>query len=64
MPCLLAQSAVVPQVFGLDVEGLKPSESATIDHTVFGAPLVSTADLPPGDYDIQVRRPCLHAERD
>ena len=48
-----------PQVFGLDVEGLKPSESATVDHTVFGAPLVSTADLPPGDYDIQVRRtPC------
>ena len=39
--------------FGLDVEDLKPGESATIDSTALGSPLKSLADLPAGDYFAQ-----------
>ena len=40
-------------VFGLDVNGLKPGEPAVFDATVFGYPLESLADLPPGEYWVQ-----------
>ncbi|HXG64256.1 MAG TPA: alpha/beta hydrolase-fold protein [Blastocatellia bacterium] len=40
-------------IFGIDVDGLKPGEPAIIDSGVFGFPLKSLADLPPGQYWVQ-----------
>jgi hypothetical protein len=40
-------------IFGIDVEGLKPGEVAVIDDQVFGYPLKSIANIPPGEYWIQ-----------
>jgi hypothetical protein len=40
-------------VFGVDVEGLKPGESAVFDTSVFGYPLRSLAEIPPGEYWVQ-----------
>ena len=40
-------------VFGIDVDGLKPDEPAIIDANVFGYPLKSIAEIPPGDYWVQ-----------
>ncbi|MDH4258149.1 MAG: hypothetical protein OEV50_04995, partial [Candidatus Aminicenantes bacterium] len=40
-------------IFGIDVDGLKPDESAVIDSSVFGYPLKSIAEIPPGDYWVQ-----------
>lgn len=45
--------ASTSQIFGIDVDGLKPGDEAVIDASVFGAPLASVADLPAGEYDIQ-----------
>ncbi len=42
------------QVVGLDVEGLAPGTPAIIDETAFGYPCATLADLPPGDYFVQV----------
>ncbi|UCF42197.1 MAG: hypothetical protein JSW43_12215 [Gemmatimonadota bacterium] len=42
-----------PQVFGIDVEGLAPGAEAVIDASVFGFPLESLAQVPPGDYTVQ-----------
>ncbi|MDP2528669.1 MAG: hypothetical protein Q8W51_02950 [Candidatus Palauibacterales bacterium] len=39
--------------FGLDVDGLEPGQTAVIDGKVFGWPLRSLDDLPPGDYRVQ-----------
>jgi hypothetical protein len=41
------------QVFGVDVEGLKPGEAAVVDTRVLGYPLESLGDLPAGDYWVQ-----------
>lgn len=41
------------QVFGVDVDGLAPGESAVIATGVFGYPLRDLADLPPGEYFVQ-----------
>ncbi len=41
------------QVFGVDVEGLKPGEAAVIDATTFGYPVRSLAQLPAGEYFVQ-----------
>ncbi len=41
------------QIFGLDVDGLKPSETARVDSTAAGHPLRSLNDLPPGKYNVQ-----------
>ncbi|HEX9794628.1 MAG TPA: hypothetical protein VGC54_11650 [Planctomycetota bacterium] len=41
------------QVFGVDVDGLRPGEAARIDATVFGYPLASLAAVPEGDYFVQ-----------
>ncbi len=40
-------------IFGIDVDGLKPRETAVIDRKTFGYPLESTADLPEGEYWVQ-----------
>ena len=41
------------QVFGVDVDGLKPGQEATVDASAFGYPLVSLANLKPGEYWVQ-----------
>lgn len=40
-------------IFGLDVDGLKPGELAIFDKEVFGYPLKSIAEIPPGQYWVQ-----------
>lgn len=42
------------QIFGIDIEGLAPGENAIFDSTVFGYPKPSLADVPPGEYYVQV----------
>ena len=41
------------QAFGIDVENLEPKAQATFDASVFGYPVASLADLPPGEYSVQ-----------
>ena len=48
-----ATSLSSAQVFGIDVDGLKPGEERTFDATVLGYPLESLRDLPPGEYTVQ-----------
>ncbi|MFC1557599.1 hypothetical protein ACFL5L_06410 [candidate division KSB1 bacterium] len=40
-------------VFGVDVEGLQPGESAVFDREVFGYPVRSIDDIPAGEYSVQ-----------
>ncbi len=40
-------------VFGIDVNGWKPGEDAVFDAGVFGYPLDSLRDVPPGTYRVQ-----------
>jgi hypothetical protein len=49
----ISDGADSQMVFGLDVDGLKPGQSAVFDGTVFGYPLDSLAGLPPGEYWVQ-----------
>jgi Putative esterase len=41
------------QVFGVNVDGLKPGETAFIEGDVLGYPLKSIAEIAPGDYWVQ-----------
>jgi len=41
------------QVFGVDVDGLKPGQAAVVDNNAFGYPLKSLSNLKPGDYWVQ-----------
>ncbi|MGB6640281.1 MAG: hypothetical protein WBG67_05865 [Thermoanaerobaculia bacterium] len=41
------------QLFGVDVEGMAPGEQAVVDSAVFGYPVRSLEQLPPGDYQVQ-----------
>jgi hypothetical protein len=41
------------QVFGVDVDALKPGQEAVVDASAFGYPLRSLSQLKPGDYWIQ-----------
>src|SRR5262245_62574163 len=41
------------QIFGIDVEGLKPGQQAFIDGAVFGYPRKSLREIPAGTYWIQ-----------
>jgi len=41
------------QVFGADIDGLAPGQSATIPLDAVGYPARSLADIPPGDYWVQ-----------
>ncbi len=41
------------QIFGVNVEGLKPAQEATFDASVFGYPLKSLAELKPRSYWVQ-----------
>jgi len=40
-------------VYGVDVDGLEPGQTAVIDASVFGYPIRSLADIPPGEYWVQ-----------
>ncbi len=40
-------------VYGVDVDGLEPEQTAVIDAGVFGYPIRSLADIPPGEYWVQ-----------
>jgi hypothetical protein len=41
------------QIFGIDVDGLKPGQNALIDDSVFGYPVKSLTQVPPGTYWVQ-----------
>lgn len=41
------------QVFGVDVDGLKPGQEATVDASAFGYPVSSLSQLKPGEYWVQ-----------
>jgi hypothetical protein len=41
------------QIFGVDVEGLVPGAPVRFDDSVFGYPIESLADVPPGEYVVQ-----------
>jgi hypothetical protein len=40
-------------LFGLNVDALEPGQAAVVDGSVFGHPVRSVDDLPPGDYVVQ-----------
>lgn len=46
-------SAKTQQVFGIDVDGLKPGQRAVIDAGAFGYPVRSLNDISPGKYFVQ-----------
>ena len=41
------------QVFGVDVNGLKPGQAAMVDASAFGYPKESLREIAPGDYYVQ-----------
>ncbi|MGH9915104.1 MAG: hypothetical protein ACRD63_07435, partial [Pyrinomonadaceae bacterium] len=41
------------QIFGINVDSLKPGQTASIDGSIFGYPRKSLAELPAGDYWVQ-----------
>ncbi|MGD8977287.1 MAG: hypothetical protein PVG91_06750 [Gammaproteobacteria bacterium] len=41
------------QIFGLDVEGWTPDQPMEVDRQVFGYPVPSLAEVPPGEYVLQ-----------
>jgi hypothetical protein len=41
------------QIFGVDVEGLRPGVEAAVGDTTLGYPIASLDDVPPGEYWIQ-----------
>lgn len=45
-------------IFGIDVDGLTPGEEAVIDGKVFGYPVKSIDQIPPGEYWIQALLHC------
>ena len=47
------QEARSQQLFGVDVDGLKPGDSAAIDDDTLGYPLRSLKEIPAGDYYVQ-----------
>lgn len=53
-PRLQVSDAVeTAQIFGVDVDGLKPGQAAIVDASVFGYPKRSLKNLAPGDYYVQ-----------
>ena len=47
------QEARSQQLFGMDVEGLKPGAPAVVDASALGYPMRSLDQLPAGDYYVQ-----------
>jgi hypothetical protein len=44
---------ITQQVFGIDVDGLQPGESVTLDGSALGFPVESLAQIPRGEYTVQ-----------
>ena len=49
----ISEDPTTQQVFGIDVEGLKPGQTATVDAGAFGYPVRSISQLKPGEYWVQ-----------
>ena len=49
----ISEDPTTQQVFGIDVDGLKPGETATVDAGAFGYPVRSISQLKPGEYWVQ-----------
>jgi len=49
----IRDDAASQQIFGIDVEGLKPGRAAVVDGNVFGYPKKSLAEIPAGEYRVQ-----------
>ena len=49
----ISEDLSTQQVFGVDVDGLKPGQTATVDAAAFGYPLRSLTQVPSGEYWVQ-----------
>lgn len=49
----ISEDPTTQQVFGIDVDGLKPGQTATVDTGAFGYPVRSISQLKPGEYWVQ-----------
>ena len=49
----ISEDLSTQQVFGVDVDGLKPRQAAAIDSKAFGYPVRSLAQVPSGEYWVQ-----------
>ena len=49
----ISDGSTTQLVFGIDVNGLNPKETAVIDESVFGYPVPRISEIPPGTYTIQ-----------
>ncbi len=49
----ISEDLTTQQVFGIDVEGLKPGQEAIVGANAFGYPVRSLAQVPPGQYTVQ-----------
>jgi hypothetical protein len=49
----ISDSVNTQQIFGIDVDGLKPGEEAVIDSSVFGYPMRNLSEVPVGEYHVQ-----------
>jgi hypothetical protein len=49
----IARGPTTQQIFGVDLDGLRPGQPAVVDPTTHGYPLESTSEIPPGDYVVQ-----------
>lgn len=49
----ISEDLSTQQVFGVDVDGLKPGQPATIDATALGYPVRSLGQIPAGEYWVQ-----------
>ena len=49
----ISDNAKTQQIFGVDVDGLKPGSDAVFDASVLGYPLASLKDVPAGEYWVQ-----------
>lgn len=54
-PCLQIEEreAESQQFFGIDVEAMAPGAAAVVDETALGYPVVTTANIPPGEYVVE-----------
>jgi Putative esterase len=49
----ISEDLTTQQVFGIDVEGLKPGQEATVGGNAFGYPVRSLGQVPAGEYTVQ-----------
>src|SRR5262245_16036796 len=49
----VSDSDQTAQIFGVDVDGLRPGVDATVGETTLGYPIASLSDVPPGEYWVQ-----------